>query len=308
MGACLPKVANCLAYIPGTNLCASCADGYTQSQDWSACVPGGISYCLQYDCLGLCVRCHDDLPRLSINRDVCLVNIQYCLTYVNDQNLCKACFNGYHLTSDSKGCVPNIQYCVSYVPQQDPTDQVYCSQCQNNYQLSPNKTECWSVIPNCRTYVTLNKTCFQCNPGFKTTDDSYACLPIIENCLVYQAATGLTLRNKCQICRETFQVSNDRYSCTPFCPPDTKLCASLNKCVVTPFCCATDDGCGRCLTLKPGYAICPECEKVRPDPPIVPQQPRQLRQLHLHCTRGQVRKDRQMRQPELPIAQPKVQH
>ena len=78
-GVCLPTVANCTDYIPGTNLCAHCADGFTQSQDWASCIPGGISYCNQFDCLGLCVQCNTDLPRLSSNRNLCLIYIPYCL-------------------------------------------------------------------------------------------------------------------------------------------------------------------------------------------------------------------------------------
>ena len=64
-GVCLPTIANCLTYIPGTNLCAQCATGFTQSADWAACVPGTIRYCLQYDCLDLCVQYSQDIPRLT---------------------------------------------------------------------------------------------------------------------------------------------------------------------------------------------------------------------------------------------------
>ena len=256
-GVCLPKVTNCLTYIPGTNLCAQCANTFAQSADWASCVPGGISYCLGYDCLGLCVQCDVDMPRLSVNRNLCLRNIDYCLTYVPDKNLCRTCYSGYRLTEDARGCLRNIQFCLSYAAQNDTTAASICTRCATNYQLSPTAEECWSLIPNCQTYVTFNRTCARCNPGYYPTDDAKACLPLIPLCVVYQTSTGLSLQHFCLICQENYIPAKDYRSCILSCPPDTTYCPAFKRCVVPKCCCLKATECGDCITWDPRYTICP---------------------------------------------------
>ena len=159
---CLKRIPNCDRYIPGTNLCANCASGYTQSPNWSLCVTGGVGNCVLYDCQGLCVQCTEEFPRLSTKRNLCLIEIDYCRVYVGDQNTCKICYDGYQLTSDSKRCLPEIVLCTEYLASSKGSKFLTCAKCADNFYVSVDKKQCLPIIKNCREIDYANRICLNC--------------------------------------------------------------------------------------------------------------------------------------------------
>ena len=102
---CMSAIDNCLVYLPDINLCKECKIGYTQSSDYASCEPGTISFCEHYDCNGLCVKCSEDFPRLSVVRDMCLPEISFCSLYYGNSYKCKQCEGNRELTGDGKRCL-----------------------------------------------------------------------------------------------------------------------------------------------------------------------------------------------------------
>ena len=252
---CLQSVPNCLQYIVGTNICAKCALGFTQAADWCSCVPGTIQNCVQYDCLGMCVQCSTNFPRLSAQRNLCLTWIPYCQVYVPNANGCRVCFPGYIVSSDSLECFPSIRWCTEHA--QTPSgSSVTCNTCQTDYFLSADRKSCNSQIPNCQNINTATLTCQICVPGFVLTDDNKACLPIIANCLVYQQSNALSPQHKCSQCITGYTVSGSATRCNIICASGFFACSLTNTCVAVPECCEFHDTCGKCLTLKAGWLWC----------------------------------------------------
>ena len=260
---CLESVPNCLQYIIGTNICAQCALGYTQAPDWCSCVPGTIQHCIQYDCLGSCVLCNANFPRLSAQRNLCLTAIPYCQVYVPNANGCRLCFPGYVLSSDSLECFPGINWCTEYdrVPSGST---VTCNTCQTDYYLSADRRTCNAQIPNCQNINTSELTCSLCNVGYILTDDNKACLPAIANCLIYQHSNHHTHHHKCQQCVSNYGVSTDQHHCEIICANNYSRCNITETCVQIPECCEFHDNCGKCLTLKAGWLWCDKhcCVKI----------------------------------------------
>jgi len=263
---CLESVPNCLQYIVGTNICAQCALGYTQAPDWCSCVLGTIQNCVQYDCLGSCVLCNANFPRLSAQRNLCLNQIPYCQVYSPNANGCRTCYPGYVLSSDSLECFPGIRWCTDH--SQTPSGQtVTCNTCQTDYFLSSDRRSCNAQIPNCQNINTSALTCSLCNAGYVTTDDNKACLPIIANCIVYQHSNHLTDAHKCSQCSSGYTPSSSATRCGLLCPNNFFACQFNNTCVEIPECCEFHDGCGRCTSLKAGWLWCDQhcCVKIPTD-------------------------------------------
>ena len=210
---CLKKVANCQTYIFGVNLCQLCNPGYTQSADWTACVPGGISFCLTYDCNGLCVQCSSEFPRLSSSRNLCLPTINNCWIYQGNNNACKTCLNNYTLTSDAKACLPNIFNCATYVTGTTfASTNVLCATCVTGYYVSVDQLTCVPSIPNCANIDQVNQICLQCASGYRITDDLKACLIIIPYCYQFETSNMATVAFKCRACMTGYLLSADLLS------------------------------------------------------------------------------------------------
>lgn len=252
---CLKTVPNCAQYISGTNICAQCATGFTQSSDWCSCVAGTIQNCVQYDCVGLCVQCNANFPRLAVGRNACLNFIQFCAVYNPSNNGCQTCFSGYVLSSDSNQCFPGIPFCTAYVSTA-AAGTLRCSACLTNFYLSNNGLQCVNQIPNCQTYDNVNLVCSACVSGFQLTPAKGACFPPIANCVVYQPATHLNTQFYCQQCTSPYVPNQDNTYCMNTCANGFSLCAATNACVKVPSCCVFHDGCGQCLTVTPGYLWC----------------------------------------------------
>ena len=252
---CLQSIANCSQYISGTNICSTCAAGFTQSADWCSCVLGSIQNCLQYDCLGLCVQCAASFPRLASNRGSCLTNINYCSVYVPNANGCQVCAYGYILSSDSLACFPAIDYCATHVPTAS-TNTLLCSVCQSNYFLVSTQLQCVGLIVDCLTIDFVNKICTQCNAGFAPSADNKVCLPVIKNCAQYQPSNYLSTGLKCLICNSGYAPRPNFLSCIVTCENGYSVCPATNTCALIPTCCDFHDGCGNCVTVKAGQLWC----------------------------------------------------
>ena len=252
---CLESVPNCLQYIVGTNICAKCALGYTQAPDWCSCVPGTIQHCIQYDCLGMCVQCSANFPRLSVQRNLCLTWIPYCQVYVSNANGCRVCYPGYVVSSDGLECFPGIRWCKEHALTFSGSV-LTCNVCNTDYYLSADKKSCNSEIPNCNIINTNTHTCQQCVPGYIQTDDNKACLPIIANCFIYQQSNHLSTQHKCAECVGGYIVDENHLHCEIICQNGFSACPATNTCVEIPKCCEFHDFCGHCLSLKAGWLWC----------------------------------------------------
>jgi len=263
---CLQSVANCDQYIPGTNICARCALGYTQAADWCSCVPGNILNCIQYDCIGLCVLCNSTFPRLANNRASCLTWIPYCVVYQPTSNGCRICAAGYVLSSDGLTCTAGIPFCLTH---QNYTtgSPLLCSVCQTNYYLSANSTLCVGMIPNCQTIDYVNLICSLCFPGWVPSDDGKVCLPAIPNCVRYQPSNALSQWLLCLVCATGYQPDPTFRMCVPICKNGFSVCTANNTCVAIPSCCELYDGCGACLTVASGWVWCRACQACIKIPP-----------------------------------------
>lgn len=263
---CLQSVPNCLQYIMGTNICARCALGYTQAPDWCSCVLGTIQNCIQYDCLGGCVQCSANFPRLSAQRNLCLTWIPYCQVYVPNANGCRQCFPGYVLSSDTLECFEGIRWCSQHA--QVPSGSVVtCNTCQTDYFLTSDRRACHALIPNCQTINNSQNTCQTCVAGYVLTDDNKACLPIIANCLIYQQSNALSPQHLCAQCVTGFTPSSSSTRCGPICQNGFFACNVTRECVEIPECCEFHDTCGQCTTLKAGWLWCDKkcCVKIPTD-------------------------------------------
>ena len=263
---CLQTVANCDQYITGTNICARCALGYTQSADWCSCVVGTIQNCVQYDCLGLCVVCNAAFPRLAGNRASCLTWIPYCVSYNPTANGCRTCAAGYVLASDGLSCVQGIAFCKTHVAFAT-NGTLTCQECLPHYFLTTNQRECVGLIPNCQTIDYTNKVCNQCFPGFVPTDDKRLCLPAIANCVRYQPSNEKSTYLECLVCAANYQTDPTFLLCRPICANGFSVCEKNMTCAAVPQCCELHDGCGSCLTVKAGWvwADRAHCKQIPPE-------------------------------------------
>lgn len=252
---CLQSVPNCVQYIKGTNICAQCSLGYTQAPDWCSCVVGNITACVQYDCIGLCVLCNANLPRLSPSRSQCFTYTPYCAVELPTQNGCRRCYPGYVLSSDSLACFPGIPFCATYVPTPSGS-QLLCQSCLTNYYLSGNQLTCNGIIPNCAQIDIVNLICITCSPGYVLTDDKLACLPAIPNCLIYQPTSKLSPFQKCLKCLPSYMPDLSWTNCVLQCANGYTSCNVTGQCIVIPQCCEFYDNCGNCLTVKAGFLWC----------------------------------------------------
>lgn len=262
---CLQSVPNCSQYIDGTNICAQCAAGYFQSQDWCSCSLGAIQNCIQYDCQGLCVQCNASFPRLAVNRQSCLSFIVYCSVYNPQGNGCQVCDTSYVLSTDSLACFRGIPFCATHVSTPS-SGTLLCQTCLVNYYLSTNQTKCTGRIPNCLTYDTSNLKCSVCAAGFFVADDGLWCFDAIPNCVKYQPTNFEIWLSHCLVCSNGYLPDSTWRTCVATCPNGQAVCQATNTCVAIPSCCLFHDGCGQCLTTKPGTLFCEKQRCVTIDP------------------------------------------
>ncbi|KAL4477983.1 hypothetical protein ABPG72_013391 [Tetrahymena utriculariae] len=147
-------------------------------------------------------------------------DIQNCIKFDLQNNLCQKCQSGYYLTNHiefghskqqclSKLNMLNLDHCVSYGLEEN-----ICYECQEGYYFNSKAMQCFKQITNCYIH-TLQNECLLCQEGYILIQSNYCSinfieqsnLVIIENQLQIQQFDShcVLFQNKtCILCAEGF--------------------------------------------------------------------------------------------------------
>lgn len=286
---CFPTVDHCFAYDTVSQNCQKCEYSYGLSTDGLNCL-NTIPFCLQY--MNGDAQCFQCAPNTVIDSGAvtCTEHIPFCQTYaINALNptivICQECLLAYYLANDNTVCVfYDIVYCQTW----NPTYTI-CLICDGNMVWSQAYNSCIHLVENCLTYtassIITNPTCTQCkdgfyydvpnnlcfqippcNAGFTFCPATYSCVEIPYCCVTYDnCGHCLTFLLGDGWCPQTNKCFTVKYNCPGdydcvkdecVCPPGESWCGLFNACVPIPFCCATHDGCGSCITQNAGQGWC----------------------------------------------------
>lgn len=234
---CIRLPENCLFVNSSTYACATCAEGFTLTNDFR-CVKNITipANCAVYDPLtGICQQCNDNYVlvnnmclacaagQIKIGNQ-CFNIIAGCLQY-NANGQCSVCGTGFTLSNGLCSSVNPPPFCAVY----DPATGI-CQKCINNYEPSGNGLQC--LPAGCQTFANDGRTCVTCLPGFVLTYGLCIRQQItIQFCEIFNSNS-----NTCDRCMAGYLPT-----------ADGKLCMLIN--------CLRMDQTGRtCVNCQPPFA------------------------------------------------------
>jgi hypothetical protein len=225
-GACADQnVAFCSIFQDNTNICTKCADGYQLINNGAACQGSVDVNCATLNIDGTCKICN---PKYYVNEGVCLLqDISGCGVYIDNENVCQACADGYNFDFDGVCQTIPDPNCFTQVPNSS-----LCQVCLPGFYISNGKCLTQNV-DQCASYETNLNVCLICNFGFYLTPAKACETQNVPNCLLHNDN-----ENTCNICDFGFN-------------PSQGLCISTSQ---SDLNCAKYDS-DVCLECKTGYYL-----------------------------------------------------
>lgn len=195
----ITEISNCEKLSKTSEKCENCNDGYTQTNDFLACLPE-LLRCKTYESSTksseslTCNTCEENYYKTSEN--LCISgNILNCQIYNNDQT-CQKCKNKYFL--ENSICSPHseILSCSLY----NLTEKDQCFQCDLESLTFAVENICKETekIEGCKKYSSAT-TCFECDQGYYLNIITCVKIPESKNCLVFDLDA-----DKCLKCKMNF--------------------------------------------------------------------------------------------------------
>lgn len=267
---CYFQFAECQDYDCATQTCKDLKCGLTQTYCslTKSCVEIPTC-CLSYDNCGNCLEAKPGWTTCPSTG--CKQIPADCLTWDCLADRCsqsRSCPAGQVFCVESMSCVAIPPCCQSYDS---------CGRCTGFFPgmgwCAPLK-QCYEAPLNCQNYDCVAAKCLDapsCPQGQEFCELANMCVPIQSCCILTdgcgQCATFQPNQGWCSGTSSCFTQPADclLYDCisqkcieavTPTCAAGQEYCSDLQSCVPVPSCCDLTDGCGHCLTYKPGTAWC----------------------------------------------------
>ena len=197
--------------------CKMCVPSFQLTADKLKCLPH-ITHCQNYvtssnvnsndytNVNTVALRCSgcDEHFYLSPNKMDCLPqNVEGCLTFTSNTNLCTACASGYFITNTT--CMPYTKdFCKTYNETLDK-----CDSCFEGFFLDGNSCTKYTAR-NCLTFKSLTDNCATCLKQYYPKTDAITnqinCQPITaRNCKEFtMSGTPLVLSDSCASCYQGY--------------------------------------------------------------------------------------------------------
>ena len=150
--------------------------------------------------------------------------------YCDGPTKCKACNEGYLLSSKNKSCVKCSKLIPGCVQCAGTAENPFCNLCADGYAYNTDKDSCQRCPENCAfcepTNGSVGGKCFQCKSGFAPTPDGKGCTKgCPANC---EKCSAL---NTCQTCTngEGFFLGPKNASCVA-CTKECMECKNSKQC------------------------------------------------------------------------------
>lgn len=134
--------------------------------------------------------------------------IENCDVYKSHTE-CKQCVEKFYLNQNECKAVTEVDFCATYM-----TDEDKCQACAETHSLNQAENKCilktsiQSRVQNCP-----KDDCTNCPEGTQMAMAGNACLPEIPNCSEHQPHDGIRLSLLCKTCAQGYQLNSDNTFC-----------------------------------------------------------------------------------------------
>lgn len=199
----LPSIYGCVVYSDDL-ICSVCQKNmYLQSPNQCAFI-SLIENCLIYNTsspISSCVECSQKFylnQSKSCTPRIKSQNIQNCISYDQNADICKTCSSWTFLDKSSLLCLPKIIFCEIYSEMIEANKIPVCLLCAQGYFIQ-NGVCVKGSITNCRTFKANSNDCTVCSNKYYLQNNICYIQPNIQNCKIYSQN-----RNYCSNCLNGF--------------------------------------------------------------------------------------------------------